>query len=593
MPIVATAIVASGLTGVGVWIARRSIPPQVARFTLTLPEGHRFTNPGRHIIAVSPDGTRIAYVANQQLYLRVISELEAKPVPGTADERGVVNPAFSPDGRSLVFWSSADQTIKTIDVSGSTPVIICPTVRPYGMRWDRRGILVGQGSRGILRVSPASGGKPEIIVSVKPGELAFGPELLPDGDTLLFSLATWTTEETWDKAQVVAQSLKTGDRRVIVDGGSDARYLPTGHLVYALRGMLFAVPFDHQRLTLTGERVAIVDGVRRSDGSQTGAAQFSVSDTGSLAYVPGPSSGASYRLAFSDRRGVVEQLKLPAGTYRALRVSPNGQRVALAVEDAKGGNIWIHDLSKTDGSIRQLTFGGRNRFPVWAPDGQRVAFQSDREGDPAIFWQRADGTDTAKRLTKPAQGQSHMPESWSRTGDRLLFSTLTGSGYSLWSLSVPGGKSERFGEVISAFPMAAMFSPDGRWVTYSQYSTATSSTGIFVEPVPRTGAQYRIAPIGLHPLWSADGKALYYLSGTLYMVPVTTGRGFEFGSALAIPTPFVNPGPTVPRVYDGMPDGGRLLGLVAAEPGQSGQLNQIHVVLNWFEELKQKVPPTK
>ena len=232
IPIVATAIIASGLTGFGVWTARRSTPLSVARFTLTLPEGQQFTNAGRQLIAISPDGTQIVYVANRRLYLRPISALEARPIPGAEGEGGVVNPAFSPDGRFIVFWSAADQTLKTIAVTGGAAVPVCPVGRPYGLRWDRRGIVVGQGSKGILMVS-ASGGKPEQLVSVKADEMAYGPELLPDGQTVLFTLSTGTAADKWDKAQVVAQSLKTGERHVIIDGGSDARYLPTGHLVYA------------------------------------------------------------------------------------------------------------------------------------------------------------------------------------------------------------------------------------------------------------------------------------------------------------------------------------------------------------------------
>lgn len=296
--------------------------------------------------------------------------------------------------------------------------------------------------------------------------MPYGPELLPDGQTLLFTLATGNTAENWDRAQVIAQSLKTGDRRVIVDGGSDARYLPTGHLVYAQGGLLFAMPFDPERLSTSGGRIPVVEGVRRSAGGQTGAAQFSVSNTGSLMYIPGPVAGSSAGgdLALIDRKGVVEKLELPSGAYDVVRVSPDGKRVALAIDDSRGANIWIYELSGAS-SIRQLTFGGQNRFPVWTADGQRVAFQSDREGDRGIFWQRADGSEKAERLTKPDPGVSHIPESWSRTGDRFLFGASTGSSVSLWTFSVPDRKAEPFGEVRSAFPLNAAFSPDGPRVT--------------------------------------------------------------------------------------------------------------------------------
>jgi Tol biopolymer transport system component len=600
IPIVATAIIASGLTGL--WAARRSTPLPVARFTLTLPEGQQFTNTGRQLVAISPDGTQIVYVANRRLYLRPISALDARPISGAEAEAGLLNPAFSPDGQSIVFWSADDQTLKRIAVTGGAAVTICPADRPFGVRWDRDVIMVGQGAKGILRVS-ASGGKPDLVIGVKTGELAYGPELLPDGQSVLFTLATGTGVDKWDKAQVVAQSLKTGERHVIIEGGSDARYLPTGHLVYAQGGVLFATRFDPGRLSIGGGPVPIVEGVRRSEGGQTGVAHFSVANTGSFVYVPGPVSGsfAPGDLALIDRTGGVEKLKAPSGAYAVPRVSPDGKRVALGIDDAKGANIWIYDLS-TASSIRQLTFGGRNRFPVWTADSQRVAFQSDREGDPGIFWQRADGSDAAQRLTKPDRGVSHIPESWSRTGDRFLFGVSKDSSFSLWTFSVPDGKAEPFSQVRSVFPLNAVFSPDGRWVAYSTYPSSTAidnpsaNTGIFVEPFPSTRAKYRISSRGLQPLWSPDGKELFYSAGGaggLLVVTVTTARGFEFSSPVQIPGPFQLSGPSAARAYDIMPNGQRLIGIIPSGQGQAGVSAQIQVVLNWFEELKQHVPLNK
>lgn len=601
MPIVAAAIAASALTGFAVWPATRPTPPVVARFVLTLPEGDRFTNTGRQLVAISPDGTQIVYVANQRLYLRAISELAARPIPGAESEGGVLNPAFSPDGRSIAFWSAADQMIKRIAVSGGAAVTVCPAERPYGVHWDGDVIMFGQATKGILR-APASGGNPELIVTVKPGELAYGPALLPDGQTVLFTLATGTAAEKWDKAQVVAQSLKTGERHVIVEGGSDGRYLPTGHLVYAQGGLLFATPFDPGRLSTSAGRVSILEGVSRSDGGQTGAAHFSVSNTGSLVYIPGPASGSSAQgnLALIDRTtGVVGNLNVPLSAYEAPRISPDGKRIAVGINEARGANIWIYDLSGAR-SIRQLTFGGRNRFPVWTADGQRVAFQSDREGDPGIFWQRADGTDTAERLTRPERGVSHVPESWSSREDRFLFGRSTGSSFSLWTFAVPDRNAEPFSRARSAFPLNAVFSPNGRWVAYSAFEAENpgpgnaSNYGLFVEPFPGTGAPYRISSRGLQPLWSPDGNNLFYWSGGLFVVTVTTGRGFEFSSPVQLlKASFQSFGVTAARGYDIMPNGQRFIAVVPSGHDQSAVPTQIHVVLNWFEELKQRVPLRK
>ena len=189
----------------------------------------------------------MVYVANRRLYLRSISELEARPIAGAEITQGVLNPVFTPDGRSVTFYSNADLTLKKIAASDGAAVTICPADTPHGMSWGTDGIVFGQGNKGIMRVS-ANGGKPELLVSFKSGELAHGPQMLPGGQAVLFTLATGTAGDRWDKAQVVVQLLKSGERKTLVNGGSDARYLPTGHIVYALGGTLFALPFDVKRL---------------------------------------------------------------------------------------------------------------------------------------------------------------------------------------------------------------------------------------------------------------------------------------------------------------------------------------------------------
>jgi hypothetical protein len=272
-------------------------------------------------------------------------------------------------------------------VTGGAAVTICRAGAVLGLSWAHDGsILFGQeqGAKGILRV-PANGGTPEVVVAVKGREDAHGPQLLPDGEHVLFTLATGTGGGRWDTAQIAVQSLKTGARKTLVNGGTDGRYLATGHIVYGLSSVLYAVPFDAQRLALTGEPVPLVEGVRAS-GALSGSMQFSVSNTGSLVYIPGRGLAVSdqVELGLIDRNGVVERLKLPTGAYANPRVSPDGKRVAVAIADGKGSDVWIYDLSGAS-PIRRLTFVGRNRLPIWSPDSQRIAFQSDREADEAIF----------------------------------------------------------------------------------------------------------------------------------------------------------------------------------------------------------------
>ena len=593
--VVVGAAVASGAW----WSVRPSTPPRTAtRFTLALAAGQQFTNPGRQVLAISPDGTRVVYVANRRLYLRPMSGTEARPIVGTENETGVAHPVFSPDGQSVAFYSGADRTLKRIAVSGGAAVTICQADNPFGMSWGPDGIVFGQGPKGIMRVSPTPGAKPDLLVSLDAGEFAHGPQMLPDGQAVLFTLATGSNTDRWDNARIVVQSLKSGERKTLIDGGSDGRYLPTGHLVYALGGTLFAVPLNVRRLEVTGGPTPIVEGVRRADNA-TGTAQFSSSNSGSLISVPGPAGvSRSFRVfVVADRTGTTDPLNLRPGAYAHPRVSPDGTRLAFGTDDDKEANIWIYELS---GAVapRRITFSGRNRFPVWSGDGQRVAFQSDREGDLGIFWQRADGAEV-ERLTKGEQGASHVPESWSRDGKHVLFTIAQGSTVTLWTFALDERKATPFGDVRSVQPIAAIFSPDGRWVAYAASGGGTRTAGgVFVQPFPATGARYQIPRLDFdyHPLWSADGKDLFYIpaAGRFAAVSVQMQPSFAFGNPVEAQAIAFTRGIRFSDVrnYDITP-AGKFVALVdPREAGASGTpaAPEIQVVLNWFEELKQRVP---
>ena len=424
------------VVGAGVWALQSTpTPPVVAQFSFLVREG-RFTGTSRQNVAISPDGQRIAYVADAQIYLRSIRELDAQVVQGTkTGGQGLVNPMFAPDGESIAFIDLPASSVKRVPISGGNPsTVIDMETAPLGASWGPQGILIAsdprdQRERGILRVSP-TGGAPELIVRVSADEIAWGPQMLPNGRTVLFTLAKGTGEDRWDRGQIVAQSIADGTRRVVIEGGSDARYLPTGHLVYAVAGTLFAAPFDPERLTVTGPALPVIEGVRRSTVAQTGATQVAVSQTGTLVYLPGPTIVANSRmfgLVLGDNRSDAITLKIRPGPYRHPRMSSDGRVLAVERRDGEDFDIWTYDLSETT-AIRRLTFGGNNRFPVWSADSRRVTFQSRREGDRAIFWQPVEGG-VAERLTRAAEGEEHIPESWSRDGRYLFFSIAKQSRY--------------------------------------------------------------------------------------------------------------------------------------------------------------------
>jgi serine/threonine-protein kinase len=603
------AALAGALLTAGAWGLSRATPQlPVTRFTIAMPEGKSLAQSSRQNLALSRDGTRIVYSSDSRLFSRSLGEFEARALPGTEGDVNIGSPAVSPDGRSVAYYS--DRMLKRVGLDGGAPVPLCPADSPSGLIWDSSGILYGQAAKGIFRC-PATGGVPQQILKLAEGEEAHGPQLLPGANALLFTVGlTRDGAEKWKRSTVVVESLSSHERTTLVRGGTDARYLPTGHLVYGRNGTILAARFDPRDLSTLAEGVPVVQGVQLPLGP-LGIAHFITSEAGTLLYLPGLSGGLTGDriIAAADRAGAVERLLPSAGRYTHVRASRDGRFMALGSDDTRDAFVSIFPLDGTS-SARRLTFDGKNRFPVWSPDGTRVAFQSDRKGDLAIFAQRADGTGTAERLTQPAKDESHAPESWSRDGKTLLFTVQQGRTFSLWSLTIENGKPGRaapLGDVQSSEPIDPVFSPDGRWIAYRVRMDALtgihvmpildSRSGVYVQPFPPTGARHQ-APkmsVDFHPVWTPDSDSLVYVpsanSGQMAIVRIVKDSGITFGVPTTIPA--VVTGAVISggrRVYDVLPDG-RFIGLII--PGSTapvGAARQIHVVLNWFEELKRLVP---
>ena len=600
---VALSIIAA-LGAVATWQLTLSAPqPAVARLSVPIPDGQQLTTLNRRLVAISPDGTQLAYVANRRLFLRSIREFDTHEIAGTEDAFGIGDPTFSPDGRSIAFH--ADRTIKRVGISGGAPVTICTAGENLGdMTWDSTGIVFSE-STGIFRCSP-TGGTPQRLAAVGVGEEADDPQLLPDGSTLLFTVASVADGDSrWDKARVVVQSMNTGVRKEILTGGSDPRYVRTGHLLYSTRGIVFAVPFDPVGLMVTGQAVAVLEGVMRPRGVFTGSVQVVYSDTGTLVYLPGPvgTPGLDRALALADRAGSVTRLPVKPGPYGHVRASRDGMRLAVGADDGREAAVWIYELAGTN-AIRRLTFGGQNRFPVWSPDGRRIAFQSDREGDLSVFAQNADGTGVVERLTKAESGVAHVPESWSPDNRFLLVSVRKNEQFTLRALSLDRRDMEDVSDVESMRPINAVLSPDGRWLAYSWQpqgrAVQTSSRGVYVRPFPiSSSSRYQVpkqtGSIDYHPLWAPDGMTLFYVpsagSGELAAVKVTTHPTVAFSNPESVPARVTEDRTsTQMRAFDVLPDGRFVGPIFPTDAAVAGAANEVRVVLNWFEELKRLVP---
>jgi serine/threonine-protein kinase len=566
------------------------------RFSVPLGDNQSFTNVGRRVLALSPDGTQLVYVANRRLYRRSMADLEPRPIPGADGTGGaILGPVFSPDGKSLAYDDQRSSSLKRIALDGGAPLTICPMQAFLGMSWDEYGIVFATVGEGILRVS-ANGAKPEPLIAPKANELMAEPQMLPGGEAVLYTMVEYTGQRTnsWDKGVVIAHNLKSGARKTLVRDAISARYLPTGHLVYALGGVLFAVRFDLQRMEVTGSPVGIVEGVLRGSG----VAQYAFSNSGTLVFVPGPvvTRGAEENvLAFSDRRGEVEPLKVAPAAFAFPRASRDGKRIAYQIDDGKEAGIWIWELGG-GAAPRRLTLPGTggNRFPIWSADGQQVAFQSDREGDLGIWWQRADGNGTAERLTKPGQGVLHVPDSWSPDGRTFSFTEQKNNASEIWTYSMRDRRATQFAAEPGAFLGRSVFSPDGKWVAYQM--SAQPNSRVYIRPFPPTSTAYVAPGDGdtHHPVWSPDGKELIYVAGPNQVgsMSISTQPSVSFGSPVRAPkSGFATAAPGIIRTFDILPDGKRFIGVLPAAQVQNGIQNAlpIQVVLNWFEDLKQRV----
>jgi len=588
------ALVLAVITGVAVWNLKPTEPqPVAARFYHELPEDQSFTNTTRSLVAVSPDGSQIVYVANQQLYLRDLDEMTARPIQGT--DENPTTPFFSPDGEWVGYWSGSDSQLKKIATIGGAPVTLCDVTAPFGASWGSGDtILFGQ-PEGIMRVS-ANGGTPELVIPTEAGERVHGPQMLPGGEWVLFTLTRASGSTRWDEAQIVVQSLEPGERMILWEGGSDARYVPTGHLIYALEEVLFALPFDLASLEVSGGPVPVVEGVQRAQvppsRNTTASANYGFSDRGTLIYVPGSASSGRSILALADRNGTVEPLDVPPIAYVSPRLSPDGSRLVVEATSDGRSDIWIYDLAG-DTQIRRLTLEGNNIRPVWTPDGERVTFASDREETPGIYWQLADGSGVPERLTTAEEGTAHWPEAWSPDGETLSFTVVSGSEAAVWTLSRDSGtKPEVFVDEPVSIQRGPAFSPDGKWLAY--HSNESGNTEVYVQPFPKTGAKHRITQQGgAQPLWSPDGNELFYTSFPLLRgIEITTDPAFAFGNEQVLGMQgFLYPGGGI-RPYDITPDGQRFLMIFPQSETDSTESSaqRINVVLNWFEELKERVP---
>jgi Tol biopolymer transport system component len=554
----------------------------VRRLSVLLPPGRLLEEVDLAPIAVSPDGSHLAYTAIADgkvlLYQRALDDVEAKALAGT---EGAQSPFFSFDGRWIGFFAGGQ--LKKVALGGGALEVICPASHGRGGTWGDDGqIYFAPTNRtGIWRVS-ANGGTPTEFtrLAADQGEVSHRwPQILPGNQGLLFTV--WTGPGPDEKS--VVMRMATGEQRVIVRGGDRGRFVPPGYLVYGRNDNLMALPFNPAQPG-SGGAVPI-----RLPGHLTGSTQespgFEVSSSGVLATVPAGPERLARRLVWVDESGRTEPLPVPAQTYEHAVISPDGKQAVVQVLEGVV-NLWLYNLER-----RSLTpfvkAASSTQAPIWTPDGKRVIYRGTRKGSRNLYWKAADDTGAEERLTTK-DGVNQTPQSVSADGKWVIFAEVGGdTGQDVFRVSLDG---KRTVEPLVAGPInegSGIVSPaPGTWLAYTaEYSGRVE---IYVRPYPGPGPRLPISRDGgAEPLWSRDGRKLFFVNGDKFMVAdVTLSPSFSASVPRQLyEAPFTlsaNSATPFSQAHDG-----RFLRVQPVHPDPPA--TRIDVVINWLEELKRLV----
>ncbi|MBA3298096.1 MAG: serine/threonine-protein kinase [Acidobacteria bacterium] len=592
LPLAVTALAAAALGGVGVWLAthKPSPPRPVVRLSATpAPPARVHVDPFNPDFDISPDGSQIAYLASSpgsgvRVFIRRLDQVDATVVPGSEDARA---PFFSHNGEWLAYLQNND--LKKVSTRGGSAEIVCSQCANgfRGGTWLEDGTIVYSsvgGTGGLRKISPGQTGT-EPVTSVDTTRNERGhvlPHALPGGKGVLFGSLTLGT----DGWSIAVADLATGQVRTLVKGGSQGRYLDTGHIVFSAGTTLRAVPFDAARLEVTGSAVSVLEPVTYKF---SGASDFAVSRGGALIYGAGSEVRSAHVVSLVDRSGKKERLAIPSGNHFMTRFSPSGRHIAI---DTRGADvdIWVWDLPRQH--LRRLTFDPRpDQYPVWRPDGAEIFMVGLRADGFWLFRQPFDGSGSQRAIG--LMKRALLSTDISRDGKMLLAhlpADAPDMKRGLYTVSIDDGKPSSIVGTASG-AVNGDFSPDDRWIAYQ--SSETGRAEVYVHPFPDlTGGRWQVSAAGgTHPLWSPDGRELFFrgLDRRLMVVPLETQRGFVPGNPVALPVEVFAPAPG--RPYDISPDGKRFV--IIEEADQAPQATQLTVVLNWIEDLKRLMAPAR
>jgi serine/threonine-protein kinase len=526
--------------------------------------------------AISPDASEIVYMAavdgdKWALFRRSLRTGAAALITGTEWAEG---PFFSPDGAWLVFGQQG--RLKKVPSAGGSAIDLGDSPGWQGGSFAPDGSLIvnPRHGQGLVRIS-ADGRNRAVLTTVDDAAGEAGhhwPHVLPDGRHVLYTLEV--DGKPYSEARVVLLSLETGQRRVLIEGGTNARYLPTGHVVYWREGAVWKVSFDARRLEVTGQASLVLANVMVSEAN--GQAHFATAADGTLVYLGGRDTQTERSVMLVDRTGRARALTGDRRSFESVSSSPDGRQLVVAIT-AANDSLWTMGLDRP--SLTRITFESENARPVWSPDGSRIVLARHRGGEPRkLFVMPSDGSG-APELLRDAE-TAEMPESWTAAGNLLAFTRPSAqTGLDIWVMPMDGDRSPRPFLATRFDEIHARFSPDGRWIAYT--SNESGRYEVYVRPFPGPGQKQLVSVDGgMEPRWRGDGRELYYRAGDAVMVAEVTGSRVA-PPRLLFRGRYTESEPQWPT-WDVMPDGrGFLMIQDFAQPRRT-----LSLVQNWFVELR-------
>jgi serine/threonine-protein kinase len=543
------------------------------RLSIALPEGDAIGESNLLPLAISPDGSRIAYtgVRNgvQQLYLRSLSDAAPVAIVGSDSAR---SPFFSPDSQWVGFFAQG-KVMKTAVESGAVQLVADGAGDTRGGAWGPDGLIyfAPSNASGLFKVASAGGTPvPFTTLNREQGEISHRwPHILPDGRTML--MGVWTGPGP-DERSVGLVDLASAQVRRLLTGGDTARYVADGFLTYGRLDTLLAVPWRSGQTDI-GNLVpkAMAERPRLEN---EGSADYAVSTNGTLIYIAGGAERYAQRIVWVDRAGVVDPLPMPERDYESVSLSPDGRRAIVQVREGTMG-LWMYDMERRTLSPF-ATAGGSNQAAVWSRDGRWIAYRGTRKGTRNVYLKAADGTGDEMRLTNQV-GVVHGPGSFSPDGEWLVYSELS----TLWRVRVRG---DRTPQRLLDRANNGQISPDGRWLAYE--SRVSGRYEVYAQPFPGPGPRTSISiDGGRDPRWSRDGKELFFTQDERMMaVSIGSGSTFSVGTPRELYHGRFRPSPNALTAWDVTADGRRFIRVQQVLPDRP--VTRVDVVLNWFAELR-------